>query len=107
MYIKAKKSLGQNFLIDRNVLEEIVNTTSITNKEILEIGFQVAKKLNLQSVAFDFVIDNGEPKIIELSYGFGTLGSSKCEGYWDDKYQWHHSKFNPFGWMIENLLHNK
>ena len=76
-------------------------------KEILEIGFQVAKKLNLQSVAFDFVIDNGEPKIIELSYGFGTLGSSKCEGYWDDKYQWHHSKFNPFGWMIENLLHNK
>ena len=38
MYIKAKKSLGQNFLIDRNVLEEIVNTTSITNKEILEIG---------------------------------------------------------------------
>jgi len=38
VYIKAKKSLGQNFLIDRNVLEEIVNTTSITNKEILEIG---------------------------------------------------------------------
>jgi 16S rRNA (adenine1518-N6/adenine1519-N6)-dimethyltransferase len=36
--IKAKKSLGQNFLIDRNVLEQIVNTVEITNKEILEIG---------------------------------------------------------------------
>mgnify|MGYP000259345731 CR=1 FL=1 len=38
MYIKAKKSLGQNFLIDREVLEQIVSTTDITNKEILEIG---------------------------------------------------------------------
>jgi len=36
--IKAKKSLGQNFLIDRNVLEQIVNTVEIKNKEILEIG---------------------------------------------------------------------
>ena len=36
--IKAKKSLGQNFLTDRNVLETIVNTAEITNKTILEIG---------------------------------------------------------------------
>ena len=38
MNIKAKKSLGQNFLIDRAVLEKIVSTTDINNKEILEIG---------------------------------------------------------------------
>ena len=36
--IRAKKSLGQNFLIDRNVLENIVETTIIENKNILEIG---------------------------------------------------------------------
>jgi len=36
--IKAKKSLGQNFLTDRNILEIIVNTAEITNKTILEIG---------------------------------------------------------------------
>ena len=36
--IKAKKSLGQNFLIDKNILEKIVNTTKINNKTILEIG---------------------------------------------------------------------
>ena len=36
MYIKAKKSLGQNFLIDREVLDQIVSTCDITNKEILE-----------------------------------------------------------------------
>ena len=38
MNIVAKKSLGQNFLIDRKVLEQIVATTDIANKEILEIG---------------------------------------------------------------------
>ncbi|MDC0031049.1 16S rRNA (adenine(1518)-N(6)/adenine(1519)-N(6))-dimethyltransferase RsmA [Candidatus Pelagibacter sp.] len=38
MNFKAKKSLGQNFLIDNNVLEKIINTTEINNKEILEIG---------------------------------------------------------------------
>ena len=36
--IKAKKSLGQNFLIDNNILEKITNTTPIKNKTILEIG---------------------------------------------------------------------
>tara|TARA_B100001142_G_scaffold270883_1_gene277178 strand:- start:625 stop:1410 length:786 start_codon:yes stop_codon:yes gene_type:complete len=36
--IRAKKSLGQNFLTDRNVLEIIVNTTRIKDKNILEIG---------------------------------------------------------------------
>ena len=38
MHIKAKKSLGQNFLIDREVLEKIVSITDITNKDVLEIG---------------------------------------------------------------------
>ena len=36
--INAKKSLGQNFLTDRNVLEKIVNVTTIKNKIILEVG---------------------------------------------------------------------
>ena len=38
MFIKAKKSLGQNFLIDREVLEKIVSITDITKKNVLEIG---------------------------------------------------------------------
>ena len=38
MNIKKKKSLGQNFLIDREVLEKIVSITDIANKEVLEIG---------------------------------------------------------------------
>ncbi len=36
--IKAKKSLGQNFLIDKNIIDKIINTVSILDKEILEVG---------------------------------------------------------------------
>ena len=36
--MKAKKSLGQNFLVDNNILEKIANITPIENKIILEVG---------------------------------------------------------------------
>jgi len=36
--IRAKKSLGQNFLVDRNILEKIVNVVQIKHKTILEVG---------------------------------------------------------------------
>ena len=35
---KAKKSLGQNFLIDENILNIITNVTQIKDKNILEVG---------------------------------------------------------------------
>ena len=34
----AKKSLGQNFLIDKNIIKKIVNLVNVKNRDILEIG---------------------------------------------------------------------
>ena len=36
--IKPKKSLGQNFLIDSNIVNKIIGVTDIQNSHILEIG---------------------------------------------------------------------
>ena len=36
--LKAKKSLGQNFLIDENIINKIVNSSIINNRNILEVG---------------------------------------------------------------------
>jgi 16S rRNA (adenine1518-N6/adenine1519-N6)-dimethyltransferase len=36
--IRAKKSLGQNFLVDKNIIDKIINTIPITDNEILEVG---------------------------------------------------------------------
>ena len=34
----TKKSLGQNFLKDKNIIKKIVNITNIKNRNIVEIG---------------------------------------------------------------------
>ena len=34
----SKKSLGQNFLNDQNIIKKIVNLNEIKNKNIIEIG---------------------------------------------------------------------
>ena len=33
-----KKSLGQNFLQDKNIIKKIINLVEIKNKNIIEIG---------------------------------------------------------------------
>ncbi len=38
MSVIPKKSLGQNFLIDKNIINKIVNIVNVENKTILEVG---------------------------------------------------------------------
>ena len=57
--LKAKKSLGQNFLTDRNILEKIANIVPIKNKYILEVGPGTG---NLTS----FILKNNPKKMIVI-----------------------------------------
>ena len=34
----AKKSLGQNFLVDKNIVKKITSQTKIDNRDVVEIG---------------------------------------------------------------------
>ena len=36
--MSPKKSLGQNFLIDKNIIKKIISLVEIKNKNIVEIG---------------------------------------------------------------------
>ena len=57
--IKAKKSLGQNFLNDKNVLQKIINSVNIENKSILEVGPGTG---NLTS----YILENKPKKLIVI-----------------------------------------
>lgn len=75
------------------------------DKQILSTAFEMAQKLQMQSVAFDFIMDNSRPLIVEISYGFGTHGISHSGGYWTDDLVWHEDKQLDFcGWMVEDLI---
>ncbi|HUQ66899.1 MAG TPA: hypothetical protein VM101_12125 [Flavitalea sp.] len=71
----------------------------------IESAFDIAKKLGTQSVYMDFIWDNKEPKIIELSY-CGIMGPfyDDCPGYWDSNLKWHNKNVNPQYFMIEDFI---
>jgi glutathione synthase/RimK-type ligase-like ATP-grasp enzyme len=75
------------------------------DKQILMIAFEMVKKLQMQTVAFDFIMDGSKPLIVEISYGFGTHGISHSGGYWTPDLVWHEDKDLDFcGWMVEELI---
>lgn len=70
----------------------------------IAMAFELNKKLKTQSLAIDFVFDSSDnPIIIEISYGWHVKGYDSCPGYWDNDLNWVEGKFDPYGWMIENL----
>lgn len=76
------------------------------DKNAVEIAFQVATTLNLQTVAFDFVYAPDKSlKIVEICYGFGTHGITHAPGYWTSDLEWHDGKgFDFCGWMVEDIV---
>ena len=71
--IRAKKSLGQNFLIDREVLEKITNVVQIKDKTILEVGPGTGNLTSFilkKSPKKMFVIEKDDNLAINLSETF-------------------------------------
>jgi len=75
------------------------------DKRCIKIAFEVAKKLELQSVGFDFIWQKDEPKIVEISYTF-IVGPfyDDCPGYWDSNLNWHPDKVNLQNYMMEDFI---
>jgi len=67
----------------------------------LALAFEIHEKLKSQCTAMDFVYDQGQPRIVEISYGFSPNAYDACTGYWDRDLSWHEGPFNPYGWMVE------
>lgn len=75
------------------------------SSQVIKESFNIANRLNLQSVAFDFVVDDsGNPLVIEMSYGFGTEGLNNVPGYWDHNFDWFECGFNVQEWMIYEFI---
>jgi glutathione synthase/RimK-type ligase-like ATP-grasp enzyme len=70
----------------------------------VKTAFSIAKDLKMETVAFDFVMSGGEPKIVEMSYGFGVDPDDFIYGYWNEKCEFIETEFNPYAWMVEGLI---
>ncbi|MDD4107380.1 MAG: hypothetical protein PHH93_01530 [Prolixibacteraceae bacterium] len=73
----------------------------LINIECVRTAFDIAKKLNVQSVAIDFIKQGDAPcQIIEISYAFIPF---KFPGYWDKDLVWHEGEISPEEFIIEDF----
>jgi glutathione synthase/RimK-type ligase-like ATP-grasp enzyme len=74
------------------------------DEEAVKLSFDYTDRLQSQCAAFDFLKCDGRLMLVEVSYGFVKEGYDPCPGYWDKSLNWHEGKFNPYGWIVENLI---
>jgi glutathione synthase/RimK-type ligase-like ATP-grasp enzyme len=71
---------------------------------LIDLSFKNAAKLNAYCAAFDYIFFEGKALVIEVSYAFNKKAYYDCPGYWSSDLVWNEGNFNPYGWMIEDLL---
>ena len=83
----------------------IVYDRAAISPECIRTAFLVAHCLGFQSMAFDFVKDvQGQPHILEVSYGFDPKPVFDCGGFWDQSLTWHDTPRWPEHAIIEDVL---
>ena len=78
--IKPKKSLGQNFLIDNNIIDKIINLCDVKNNNIVEIGpgtGNLTKKIIIQNPKSLILIEKDPQLINYLQTKLGKIHNLK------------------------------
>lgn len=73
--------------------------------EVVSLAFACARKLKMQSVAFDFVERDGGFLLVEVSYCF-SIGAAydDCPGYWTRDLEWIADPVDPQRFILEDVL---
>ena len=71
---------------------------------LIKSSFEYTDILKTQSCTFDYVVIDGESKILEISYGYAIDVYNDCVGYWDKNLVFHEGKFDSTSWMIDFVI---
>lgn len=74
--------------------------------EAVKLSFEIYKKLQVQTLAVDYLESEDKLWIPEISYAFGIAKGELDVGYWKENLSWHPGKINPFGWMVDEIIEN-
>jgi len=79
--------------------------TSRINMKCIAIAFEVAGKLQSQSMAFDFIEGkDSTPLIVEVSYCYVAGAVKNCSGHWDRSLTWHEGEMWPQDAILSDLM---
>jgi glutathione synthase/RimK-type ligase-like ATP-grasp enzyme len=107
--IIGDKAFGIKRMVRKNDFRASGSGYLIYEKEQIDpaavgLSFDYAVQLHTKCAAFDYLYCNGKLMVVEISFGFVMEGYDPCPGYWDKDMNWHEGKFDPYGWMVENLI---
>ncbi len=72
--------------------------------DAIKLSFEVAKTLQMQTMAIDLLPYKDSFLIAEVSYAF-AIDEGECDfGFWDSSCEWHSGIINPYAWMVEDLI---
>lgn len=78
------------------------------DERCVQIAFDLTEKLKSQSAAYDFIFNqDNTPLLVEISYGFVKEVYDPCPGYWDKNLNWFEGEFDPYGWMVKDLVNSE
>lgn len=78
---------------------------NLFEEENIKLAFKISDALGSQSMAYDFIKDEGKYKIVEMSYCFPIHSvTDTFEGYWDRELNWHANEVNPQYFIIEDFI---
>ncbi|MEI6126666.1 MAG: hypothetical protein WCQ99_08970 [Pseudomonadota bacterium] len=71
----------------------------------IQLAFKLAKEIDAQSIAFDFLLDaSGKPRISEISYAYQDLAVFKCPGHWDENLTWNDGHLWPQDAILSDFV---
>ncbi len=70
------------------------NPDFIENQMLL-LARNLSIRQKFQCMSYDFLIRDGVPVLIEMSYGFSGQALYQCPGHWDFNMNWHQGKMWP------------
>ena len=74
--------------------------------QAIESAFEVSKKLQFQSMAYDFLLNNeGQALINEISYGYNDRAVYECRGHWDSELKWHEGHMWPEEAQVQDFIY--
>lgn len=75
------------------------------DKKFLEKSFEISRAMHFQSMAYDGLYDeNMDVNFCEISYTYLDTAIYNCQGYWDEKLNWHEGHYWPQYFQLMDAL---
>lgn len=72
--------------------------------DVVKKSLEIAKKLNMQSVCFDYIKEDDNYLIVEISYGFVSSAIYNASGFWDNNLEFNPGNFYPEEFILNDII---